>query len=259
MDVVATTPPTTNHALNCPFGDLVNLRHNEICNELGAIAAGIFQPIIAITIEPSLSTAPATTIPTGQHIHYDPPTAPIINPPAHTTTPAITANNTHDHGNIAIRGLFESETNAIIEDAKIANLLDSTSYRSQDPDKALLQQEKQKRQKYQATCETRRESFHPFLASTDGMMLAPEATKILQYLAHITAHRQQKPYSAIVNHLRLQIAITLVKAVHHCLRGSRKKRPQTTQTSTPNQPSSSEPSQPRLLHVIWLSNPADHS
>jgi hypothetical protein len=37
-------------------------------------------------------------------------------------------------------------------------------------------------------CETRRESFHPFIASTDGM-LAPEATKILQHLAHITAIR----------------------------------------------------------------------
>jgi hypothetical protein len=102
------------------------------------------------------------------------------------------------------------------------------------------QQEKLKRQKYQAICETRRESFHPFLASTDGM-LAPEATKILQHLAHITAHKQQKPYSAIVKHLILQIAITLVKAVHHCLRGSRKKCPQTTQTSTPKQPSVPSP------------------
>jgi hypothetical protein len=86
-------------------------------------------------------------------------------------------------------------------DVKIANL-DSTSYRSQDPEKALLQQEKLKRQKYQDICETRRETFHPFLASTDGM-LAPEATKILQHMAHITAHKQQKPYSAIMKHLRL--------------------------------------------------------
>jgi hypothetical protein len=72
-------------------------------------------------------------------------------------------------------------------------------------------------------------------------MLAPEATKILQHLAHIAACKQQKPYSAIVKHLRLRIAITLVRADHHCLRGSREKCPQTTQTSTPNQPSEPSP------------------
>jgi hypothetical protein len=77
--------------------------------------------------------------------------------------------------------------------SKLPNL-DSTSYRSQDPEKALLQQEKLKRQKYQYICETHRESFHPFLASTDvGMINPPEATKILQHLAHITAHKQHKP------------------------------------------------------------------
>jgi hypothetical protein len=55
-------------------------------------------------------------------------------------------------------------------------------------------------------------------------------------LEHITAHKQQKPYSAIVNHLRLRIGITLVNAAHHCLRGSRKQRHQAAPTSTPDQP-----------------------
>jgi hypothetical protein len=76
----------------------------------------------------------------------------------------------------------------------------------------------------------------------------PEATKILQHLAQITAHKQQKPYSAIVKQLRLQIDITLVKAAHHCLRGSTKKCPQTTQTSTPNQPSEPSP----VFCMLWL-------
>jgi hypothetical protein len=117
---------------------------------------------------------------------------------------------------IAIRGLFEHGTNAII-DVRIASL-DSPSYRFQDPEKVLQQQENAKRQKYKDICETRQESFHPFIASTDGM-LAPEATKILQHLAHINVTKTQKPYSATVKHLRLRIAITLVKAAHHCLWG----------------------------------------
>ena len=55
-------------------------------------------------------------------------------------------------------------------------------------------------------------------------MLAPAATQLLQHLAALLANRQQKPYSTVMQHLRLRLAITLVKAVHHCLRGSRKKR-----------------------------------
>jgi hypothetical protein len=211
-------------------------RHNEIRQELGAIATEIFPPT-AITIEPVLSHTPASTIlPTGRPIHNN--TTTTTDPPAETPYQVPIANNTQERGDIAIRGLFERGTNAII-DVRIANL-DSPSYIFQDPEKVLQQQETAKRQKYKDICETRRESFHPFIASTDGM-LASEATKILQHLAHITAKKTQKPYSAIVKHLRLRIAITLVKAAHHCLRASRKKRHQTTSTSTSNQPSEPSP------------------
>jgi hypothetical protein len=40
------------------------------------------------------------------------------------------------------------------------------------------------------------------------------------------ANKQQQPYSAIMKHLPLRIGITLVKAAHHCLRGSRKRHQQ---------------------------------
>jgi hypothetical protein len=139
-------------------------------------------------------------------------------------------------------------------DVKIANL-DSTSYRSQDPEKSLLQQEKQKRQKYQTICETHRESFHPFLASTDGM-LAPEATKILQHLAHITVDKQQKPYSAIMKHLRLRIAIHSSQSCPPLPQRIQKEAP----PNNPNQhPQPTIRTQPRLPHVVWLSNPSDLS
>jgi hypothetical protein len=49
-------------------------------------------------------------------------------------------------------------------------------------------------------CESRHESFHPFVVSRDGM-LAPEATKIFQHLADLMANKQQQPYSAIMKHL----------------------------------------------------------
>jgi hypothetical protein len=72
-------------------------------------------------------------VPIGQHnVHNDYTIAPAIDPPAQNTSPAITANNTQELGDIAIHDLFEHGTNAII-DVKIANL-DSTSYRFQDPE-----------------------------------------------------------------------------------------------------------------------------
>jgi hypothetical protein len=108
------------------------------------------------------------------------------------------------------------------------------------PKRSSLIQNTAKRRKYQHICESRPESFHPFVASTDGM-LAPEATKILQHLADLMANKQQQTYSAIMKHLRLRIGITLVKAFHHCLRGSRKTHQQPSSrfaTQNPVEPSS---------------------
>jgi hypothetical protein len=92
---------------------------------------------------------------------------------------------------IAIRGLFKRATNTILIDVRITNL-DSPSTQAQDPKKVLVNTESAKRRKYQHICESPCESFHPFVASTDGM-LAPEATKILQHLADLMANKQQQP------------------------------------------------------------------
>ena len=72
-------------------------------------------------------------------------------------------------------------------------------------------------------CVSRCESFHPFVASADGM-LASAATQLLQHLAGLLVDHQQNPYSTVMQHPLLHLAITLVKAVHRCLQGSRKKR-----------------------------------
>jgi hypothetical protein len=109
--LLANLPNSTNHALNCPFGGLVILRHNDIRGELGAIATEVFQPS-AVTIEPILASTPASTIiPPGKHIHNTTTTI-TTDPPAMTANQVPTANNTR--GDIAIRGLFERGTNAII-------------------------------------------------------------------------------------------------------------------------------------------------
>ena len=179
------------------------LRHNDICQELGALACEVFAPS-AVTVEPALATTMAATIPLGNPIHpvhpslpqttlpfqpLDPPVASLPSSPTHTTA---------ERGDLAIRGLFERGTNAII-DVRITNL-DSATSRTRDPLKVLQQHEADKCRKYQAICASRRESFHPFVASADGL-LAPAATQLLQRLAALTADRQQRPYSIVMQHL----------------------------------------------------------
>ena len=208
-------------------GGLITNRHNEIRQELGAVACEIFPPS-AVTVEPVLATTRAATVPVGHPIHQTPMASPVLLPPtpadppdATSTTPASLTTTTAERGDLAIRGLYKRGTTAII-DVRITNL-DSATSQARDPFKVLQQQEADKRRKYQSICDSRRESFHPFVASADGL-LAPAATKLLQHLAALTADRQQLPYSTVMKYLRLRIAITLVKAVHYCLRGSRKKR-----------------------------------
>jgi hypothetical protein len=232
------------HAIHCLSGGLVTLRHNEIRQELGAIACEVFPPS-AVSVEPllTITQTPDTTLPPAVHIHTqdnreptnlpdnatpdtlttppDPPQAPPPDPLPNSTLPLPQSNDTAYRGDLAIRNLFERGTTAVI-DVRITNL-DSQSNCSREPLSVLQSNETAKRNKYQATCISRRESFHPFVASADGM-LAPEATKILQHLAHHIAEKQQRPYSTMMKHLRLRISITLVRAVHHCIRASRAKR-----------------------------------
>ena len=125
-------------------------------------------------------------------------------------------------GDLAIRGLFERGTTAII-DVRVTDL-DSDSYRTQDPKSVLRTQEREKINKYQASCAARRESFHPFVVSIDGM-LAPQATLLLQRLASANADKTQYSYSQVMHYIKTRLSIALVKATHLCIRGSRKPKP----------------------------------
>jgi hypothetical protein len=64
----------------------------------------------------------------------------------------------------------------------------------------------------------------------------PLKPQILQHLADPIANKQQQPYSAIMKHLRLRIAITLVKAVHHCIQGSKSDTSNPAPDSSPKNP-----------------------
>ena len=89
------------------------------------------------------------------------------------------------------------------------------------PASVLKSREKAKENKYKDACASRRETFCPFITSTDGL-LAAKATTVLQRLAGFNAEKTERPYSVVMQFCRQRFAIALVKAVHLCLRTPRK-------------------------------------
>ena len=138
----------------------------------------------------------------------------IPHPPPAATDPAVTLLR----GDLAIRGLVERGTTAII-DVRVTNL-DSQTHRGKSPKQALQTQENEKKSKYQGPCDSRRESFYPFVASVDGMF-GPAANQLIDLLSVKHSEKYQLHLSQSTFFVRRRLTIALVRATHLCLRGSR--------------------------------------
>jgi hypothetical protein len=93
---------------------------------------------------------------------------------------------------------------------------DAKSYRFKDPHKVLAQHEKEKKQKYLASCTVQRKHFTPFVVSTDGL-LGHKATELLKRLSLRLADKWQQPYSVVRGFVNARISIAIVRATHLCL------------------------------------------
>ena len=65
-----------------------------------------------------------------------------------------------------------------------------------------------------------RRHFFLFVALVDGF-LGVEATATLKSLASCLTTKWQQPYSKMCGYVKSRIVITLVRATHHCIQGSR--------------------------------------
>ena len=72
---------------------------------------------------------------------------------------------------------------------------------------------------YLEACLQQRQHFSSFVASVDGL-LGVEATATLKRLASHLATKWKQPYSKTCGYVKNRIAITLVRATQHCIRGS---------------------------------------
>ena len=73
---------------------------------------------------------------------------------------------------------------------------------------------------YLEACLQQRRHFSPFVASVDGM-LGVEATTTLKRISIRLATKWNHSYLKTCGYVKSRISITLVRATHHCIRGSR--------------------------------------
>ena len=97
---------------------------------------------------------------------------------------------------------------------------DAPTYQKKEPEKCLHEAEKGKKKMYQEACLQQRRNFSPFVASVDGL-LGVEATATLKRTARRLATKWKQSYSKTCGYVKSRIAITLVRATHCCIRGSR--------------------------------------
>jgi hypothetical protein len=193
------------HALECKKGGLVNLRHNEIRDELIDLASKAFIPS-AVRDEP--------------RIYPGRPAAPMpdLDPADPSVTRIYPRKGGEERGDVLIRGLWAHGTDCII-DVRVTDL-DAMSNISRNPDKVLESHEKEKRKKYLKPCLDQRRHFSPFVVSTDGL-LGKEAKTLLKKLSCVLSEKWGKPYSEVCGYVNARMSIAIVRATHLCLRGSR--------------------------------------
>ena len=84
----------------------------------------------------------------------------------------------------------------------------------------LRQKEKAKKRKYMSACLEQRKHFTPLAFSADGLY-GREADAFMKRMASLLAKKWARPYSQVCGWLKGRIAITIARATHLCLRGSR--------------------------------------
>jgi hypothetical protein len=183
---------------------VVTLRHNEINEELCDLVTKALAPS-AVCVEPMIQNrrsadetkAKATKKPEVQR---------------------LTRSGDKDHGDLLIRGFWARGTDAIVN-VRVTDT-DAKSYCSHDPHKVLAQQEREKKNKYLDACLEQRRHFTPFVVPTNGLV-GREAAELLKRLSLRLSEKWERPYSVVRGFVNARMSITIVRASHLCLRGSR--------------------------------------
>ena len=191
-----------DHALTCKKGGLVIGRHDEVKNELADMAIKAYRPSM-VRDEPMI------------HPCRDTPQGPQAE---NADVQVLNQRKNQERGDIEIRNLWSRGKSCII-DCKVS-YLDSKTYKNRPAEKVLEEHEQAKKRKHLQSCVDQRRDFTPFVVSCDGMM-GKEADNTLKKLASKLSEKWDRPYSHTCGYLKARMSITVVRATHMCLRGSR--------------------------------------
>ena len=125
---------------------------------------------------------------------------------------------TEQKGDLLICDLWH-QGSGNVHDMRVVNT-DAQWHRTKDPERCLQEAEMGKKRMYLEACLQQRRKLSPFVASVDGL-LGVEATATLKRLASSLSTKWKQSYSKTCGYVKSRIAITFLRATHHCIGGSR--------------------------------------
>ena len=139
-----------------------------------------------------------------------------ISKSSETTTEA--PDITEQKGGLLIRDLWQQGTDSV-HDMRVVNTVALLNF-SRSAEKCLHEADRGKKKMYLEACLQQYRQLSPFVASVDRL-LGVEAPATLKSIASRLASKWRQPYSKTCGYVKSRVSITLVRATHHCLRGSR--------------------------------------
>ena len=178
---------TLQHSLCCKKGGLVTLRHNEIRDTVGDLAALMWNNIIR---EPIIR-------------EQDPDSG----------EPALVAD-------LLMRGVWNPQEGASF-DIRVVDT-DAPSYQARTIESVLRSAENEKKRKYLQACEARHITFTPLVISVDGHM-APEFDSFLRRLGEGLSLKWARSYPQVMGWIRTRLSFAVLRATNACIRSTRTK------------------------------------
>jgi len=124
------------------------------------------------------------------------------------------------YADFKVNGVWEAERVAFF-DNRIINA-DAPSYASQDWPTIAKNAAQQKHNKYDKAAEDLRGSFTPLISSADGVT-HKEFSIFQKRTSEVLCRKWKKPFAQIMEWVRVQTQLSIIRAVSMRLRGTRKK------------------------------------
>ena len=195
---------TVEHGLNCKKGGLVGIRHDDVRDEAGALAA-LALTNTKVTYEPKIFYGKET----------------LACQPSPDQPQDSRAAGNEARGDVLVHSLWEKGSGCVL-DICVTDT-DARSYQSITSRKVLERAAKRKKDKYNSACLERRRSFMPLIYSVDGMA-CKEAKAFEKRIASLLASKWDRPYSEMAGFVRSRMSLAIIRSNTMLLRGARSSR-----------------------------------